>query len=163
VPEGKRYRLDALIKLRQQSLDAAEQQLAAARRNVAAAREDLGQTEADLQTATRAVADHQHQRRQQLRRSFRSKQVATAAQFERRLRAAVTAQQRRYEDAVARVAEAEQRQEQAREGVVAARQELEVMNRHRERHRADLKKDQDRREEAQLDDLAASRSHLRDP
>lgn len=159
-PMARAYRWETLRKLREEALDAAAAALAQAaderaRQDAAVRTAQKRRQEAEARFgAERARAPEQRGA------AFRGVDWQRARAFEKRLLDEVETRGRALGEARAGLLGAQQREEAAREALVEARRELEVLERDRARAEAEARRTGERREEAEAEDLAAARWKL---
>lgn len=151
------YRWETLRKLRQDACDAAAAALATAAGERARLETARGAARAACEEADARLGAHRGRARPVEGAPFRGVDWHRDQAFERRLAAEVAARRADLATAQARLMEGARREEAARDALVAARQELEVLERDRARVEAEEKKTADRREEAEAEDVAAAR------
>jgi len=149
--------LKTLMTLRQRTLDEAESGLAAARRQRERREEEHARARAGLAAAEEAIGARVRLERKQQTRGIRGGQWVDERRYQARL-----CTQRNQAEAVVRseatrVAQAEAAEEIARQGVLKARRQVEVLEKHQERQAAQQRRQDLRQSEKEQDDLANAR------
>jgi len=151
------HEIETLMTLRQRALDEAESGLSAARGERARREEDHARAQDRLVAAQEVVGARVRLERQQQAQGFRGGQWVDERLYQTRLRERRAQAEAQVRSEAARVAEAEAAEKTARQRVVEARRQVQVLEKHQERQASRQRRKDERRAEKDQDDLVNAR------
>ncbi len=149
--------LETLRTLRQRALDEAEGRLGRAQQLTALRVEEHESALQHLLDAQQAVALRVQAQRQRLGAGFRGGDWVTEQSYQTRLSARVDEQQRQVRVAATGVDDAEAAEQVARQAVLEARRQVQVLEKHEERRDQKQRRLDQRRADKESDDLVNAR------
>lgn len=149
--------IETLMTLRQRTLDEAESGLSAARRERERRVAEHARVQEVLAAAREAVGARVRLERQHQARGFRGGQWVDERRYQARLRARRDQAEATVRSEATRVAEAEAAEETAREAVLEARRQVQVLEKHLARQASRRRQQDQRRAENEQDDLVNAR------
>ncbi len=153
------YRLNALLEQRERELEAAEARLVRKRATVQAEEVSRDQARARLEDArselTRRRAEAKQ--RQEEGEAIPTQEWVSERHYQQRLADVLTARKEEVRAAEQRLAEAQHTELEARQSLLTAKRDLEVLEKDRDRFEATERRAEERRAEREADDLATAR------
>jgi hypothetical protein len=151
------YRLKVLLEQRERALQEAEARLAERKAELQAQQAACDEARVRLRQARAALADRRRLARLKQQEGFQAQGWLQERQYQQRLIATLQARQEDTRAAEKKLAEAQHHELAARQALLEARRELEVLKKDRERFEARQRREAARHAEREADDLAAAR------